>query len=142
MKNLLDEIIPLRFLVVDDDNSLRKVVTYELKQIGVMKITEATNGSHAWTLLEKSIGSASEFDVVISDWNMPSMSGLELLKKCRAHATLKNIGFMLVTSESETAHVKQAITEGVDNYIVKPVRTEPFQEKLKVLYQKRFGKKG
>lgn len=140
MNDAISAIQLLRFLVVDDDNSIRKIVTYELKKMGVLKITEASNGPSAWTALEKSSGN-NGFDIIISDWNMPIMSGLSLLKKCRSHAEFRDIAFMLVTSESDMAQVKEAIEAGVDGYIVKPVKTKTFEEKLMSVYQKRFVKK-
>jgi two-component system chemotaxis response regulator CheY len=140
MRDELAALQLLKFLVVDDDNSIRKIITYELKKIGVLKITEASNGPNAWTALEKSIGNNS-FDIVISDWNMPIMSGLELLRKCRAHSEFKQLAFMLVTSESEMPQVKEAIEAGVDGYLVKPVKTKMFEEKLIAVYNKRFAKR-
>lgn len=136
------EIINLKFLVADDDLSLRKVVRHQLNTLGVVKLSEANNGRDALQLLEKGINSIP-FDFIISDWNMPSLSGLELLKKCRNHnnPSIKNIAFMLVTSESEASQVKEAITAGVDQYIVKPVRQENLEEKLRLVYRKRFQKK-
>jgi two-component system chemotaxis response regulator CheY len=131
----------LRFLVVDDMLTMRKIISQQLKAIGATAITEANDGSVAWEILEKTLGTETAPNFIVSDWNMPILKGIDLLKKCRAHATLKDIAFLLVTAEAEVAQVKEAITAGVDNYVVKPFTPASFQEKMATVYNKRFNKK-
>lgn len=139
--NPLDLVAQLRFMVVDDDTALRKIVIHELRNIGVMKLTEANDGDTAWNLLERAFKAGSPIDIIISDWRMPGLTGLALLKKVRANPMYQNLGFMLVTSENDANQVREAITVGVDNYLVKPVKTQQFQEKLLTVYAKKFAKK-
>lgn len=131
----------LKFLVVDDMLTMRKIIGQQLKTLGVTNITEANDGTVAWAELEKAAAAGSPFQFVVSDWNMPEMKGIELLKKCRASAAYKDIAFLLVTAEAEAAQVKEAIMAGVDNYVIKPFTPQSFQEKLGAIMTKRFGVK-
>lgn len=130
----------LRFLVVDDMLTMRKIVSQTLRGLGVTRIQEANDGSTAWELLEKAVGSADVPNFIVSDWNMPQLKGIDLLRKCRAHAAYKDIAFLLVTAEAEAAQVKDAIMAGVDNYVVKPFTPAALQEKLNSVLAKRFPK--
>lgn len=127
----------LRFLVVDDMMTMRKIVTQQLKGMGVQHVDEANDGSVAWTKLEEAAAKNAPYQFIVSDWNMPEMKGIDLLKKCRAHPAYKSIGFLLVTAESEVSQVKEALAAGVDNYLVKPFTPTTFQEKLMSAYSKR-----
>jgi two-component system chemotaxis response regulator CheY len=129
----------LRFLVVDDMMTMRKIVTQQLKGMGVQQVDEANDGSVAWTKLEDAATKNTPYQFIVSDWNMPEMKGIDLLKKCRAHPAYKNVGFLLVTAESEVSQVKEALAAGVDNYLVKPFTPTAFQEKLMAAYAKRSG---
>ncbi len=128
----------LRFLVVDDMLTMRKIITQQLKALGATSIAEANDGTVAWEMMEKATQAAQPYNVVVSDWNMPQMKGIDLLRKCRADNTYKNVAFLLVTAESEATQVKEAITSGVDNYVVKPFTPQAFQEKLQAIFAKRF----
>ncbi|MDR3606122.1 MAG: response regulator [Oligoflexia bacterium] len=130
----------LRFLVVDDMLTMRKIISQSLRGLGVTQIQEANDGTTAWAILEKGLDSPTAPNFIVSDWNMPQMTGLELLKKCRAHEKLKSIAFLLVTAEAEAAQVKEAILAGVDNYVVKPFTPAALQEKLNAVMAKRFPK--
>lgn len=131
----------LRFLVVDDMLTMRKIVQQQLKALGATQITEANDGSVAWDLMQKAAAQNKPFQFIVSDWNMPQMKGLDLLKACRADAAYKNVAFLLVTAEAEAAQVKEAIMAGVDNYVVKPFTPASFQEKMGAVFSKRFGAK-
>lgn len=131
----------LRFLVVDDMLTMRKIVSQQLKTMGVASIAEANDGTTAWEALEKAAAENSPFHFIVSDWNMPQMSGIELLKKCRASTAYKDIAFLLVTAEAEATQVKEALLAGVDNYVVKPFTPQSFQEKMGAVFNKRFAKK-
>ncbi|OFZ54905.1 MAG: histidine kinase [Bdellovibrionales bacterium RIFOXYC1_FULL_54_43] len=128
----------LRFLVVDDMLTMRKIIGQQLKALGAStNIVEANDGTTAWEILEREAAS-KPIQFVISDWNMPQMKGIDLLKKCRAHATYKDIAFLMVTAEAEANQVKEALVAGVDNYVVKPFTPAAFEEKIKSVAAKRF----
>jgi two-component system chemotaxis response regulator CheY len=130
----------IRFLVVDDMTTMRKVVSQQLKGLGVSIITEASDGNLAKAALEKAENDKLPIQFIVSDWNMPNMSGIELLKYCRSHPTYKDVAFLLVTAEAEMSQVSEAITAGVDNYVVKPFTPASLGEKMTAVYNKRFKK--
>lgn len=131
--NTLDKNMPV--LVVDDFNTMRKIVRNGLKQIGFTNVTEAEDGAKA---LEKL--SAGEFKLIISDWNMPNMMGIDLLKAVRADEKLKELPFLMITAEGKKENVLEAAKAGVSNYIVKPFTAEALQEKLEAIYKNRQAK--
>ncbi len=116
----------LKVLVVDDFATMRRIVKNILKDIGFVNITEAEDGSVALKALQ-----ASAVDLIICDWNMPNMSGLELLQAVRADPALKAIPFVMVTAEAQKTRVVEAVQAGVSNYIVKPFTADAVKEKLK-----------
>jgi two-component system chemotaxis response regulator CheY len=116
-----------KILVVDDMLTMRKIVTKFLKEFGFSNITEASDGAQAWTLLSSP---ASQFQLVISDWNMPNCSGLDLLKKVRADGRLASLPFLMLTAEAEGHQVKEAVTAKVSGYIIKPFTGDTLKEKL------------
>ena len=95
------------------------------------EIVESKNGEVAWEELQK-----GEFDLIISDWSMPKLSGIELLEKVRNDDKLKSLPFVLLTAESETTQVQEALQKGVDNFIVKPFSMETLRTKLEQTYKK------
>ncbi len=131
----------LRFLVVDDMLTMRKIIQQQLKSLGVTMMTEASDGTVAWDLLEKAAAANQPFQVVVSDWNMPQMKGIDLLRKCRGSTAYKDVAFLLVTAEAEAGQVREAIGAGVDNYVIKPFTPQSFQEKLGAVFAKRFPAK-
>ncbi|KKJ76518.1 MULTISPECIES: response regulator [Kiloniella] len=112
-------------LIVDDYKTMLRIVRNLLKQLGFNNVDEATDGSSA---LQKLRG--KQYSLVISDWNMEPMSGLQLLKECRADAHLKDLSFIMVTAESKTENVIAAKQAGVNNYIVKPFNAATLKKKL------------
>ena len=112
-------------LVVDDYATMRRIVRNLLTQIGFTNIEEAADGAEALAKLR-----ASPVGLVISDWNMEPMTGLQLLKEVRADARLKNTPFIMVTAESKTENVVSAKQAGVNNYIVKPFNAETLKTKI------------
>ena len=118
----------LRILVVDDFKTMRRILRNVLKEIGFTKIVEADDGTTALDVLKK-----GEIHLIISDWNMPKMTGLDLLKAVRADGSLKDIPFVMVTAEAQKDSVIQAVQAGVSNYIVKPFTTGAVKEKLALL---------
>jgi two-component system chemotaxis response regulator CheY len=121
----------IKVLVVDDFATMRKVIRNLLKQIGYENIVEAEDGVVALKLLK-----SQKIDLVISDWNMPNMTGLELLKAVRADEDLKQTPFLMVTAEALQDNVVAAVKAGVSNYIVKPFTAETLNEKISKIMDK------
>jgi two-component system, chemotaxis family, chemotaxis protein CheY len=121
----------LKILVVDDFATMRKVIRNLLKQVGYEDIVEAEDGVAAMRILK-----AQKVDMVISDWNMPNMTGLELLKAVRADGDLSKIPFLMVTAEALQDNVVEAVKSGVSNYIVKPFTAEVLNEKIAKILEK------
>lgn len=125
-----------RVLVADDMMTMRKVVAKNCKDIGFTDIIEASDGADAW----KKISEANPpIGLVISDWNMPNMTGLELLKKIRGDAKLAKTPVMLVTAESEKSQIEEAIKSGVDGYVIKPFTPQTLRDKLEAIHKRRGG---
>lgn len=121
----------MKILVVDDFSTMRRIVKNLLRQLGYENIEEAEDGAQAYTKLK-----SGNFGFVVSDWNMPNMDGLDLLKKVRSDPDLKNTPILMVTAEAEKEKVITAIQAGVNNYVVKPFTGEMLKEKI----DKIFGK--
>ena len=117
--------LSLPVLVVDDYKTMIRIISNLLRQLGFVNIDEATDGSKALQLMR-----ARTYGLVISDWNMEPMTGLDLLKQVRADAKLKDTPFIMVTAESKTENVVAAKAAGVNNYIVKPFNAETLKAKL------------
>jgi len=115
----------IKILVVDDFATMRKVVRNLLKQVGYDDIVEAEDGVMALRALK-----SQKIDVIISDWNMPNMSGLELLKAVKDDAELAKTPFLMVTAEALQDNVVAAVKAGVNEYIVKPFTAEVLNEKI------------
>jgi len=121
----------MKILVVDDFATMRKVIRNLLKQSGYENVVEAEDG-----LLGLKALKSQKIDFIISDWNMPNMSGLELLKSVRADEELKSLPFLMVTAEALQENVVAAVKAGVSNYIVKPFTSETLDEKIKKIMEK------
>ncbi|RMG43640.1 MAG: chemotaxis protein CheY [Candidatus Dadabacteria bacterium] len=121
----------MAILVVDDFSTMRKVVKNGLKQLGFNNVTEAPDGKVALEKLQN-----GEFAFVISDWNMPNMMGIDLLKAVRADERLKNIPFLMVTAEGKKENVIAAAKAGVSNYIVKPFTVNALEEKINAIFNR------
>lgn len=119
----IDKSMPV--LIVDDYKTMLRIVRNLLKQIGFDNVEEATDGTEALTKLR-----AGRFGLVISDWNMEPMTGLQLLQEVRADAKLKSTPFIMVTAESKTENIVAAKQAGVSNYIVKPFSAETLKGKI------------
>lgn len=119
----------MKVLVVDDMSTMRRIVKNVLRQIGFSDIMEAENGQDALTKLK-----AGGFGLVVSDWNMPVMLGIELLRAVRADAELKTLPFLMVTAEAQKENLIEAVQAGVSNYVVKPFTAEVLQGKLEKIF--------
>lgn len=112
-------------LIVDDYKTMLRIIRNLLKQLDFNNVDEASDGSEALTKLR-----AGNFGLVISDWNMAPMTGLDLLKEVRADSRLRTLPFIMITAESKTENVIAAKQAGVSNYIVKPFNAETLREKI------------
>jgi len=121
----------MRILVVDDFATMRKVIRNLLRQIGYQEVIEAEDGVSALREL-----SSQRVDFIISDWNMPNMSGIDFLRAVRANSELSSIPFLMVTAESLKENVVEAVKAGVSNYIVKPFTAEVLNEKIEKIMEK------
>jgi two-component system chemotaxis response regulator CheY len=121
----------IKILVVDDFATMRKVIRNLLKQVGYENIVEAEDGVNALRVLK-----SQKIDLVVSDWNMPNMTGLDLLKAVRADEELKQTPFLMVTAEALQDNVIAAVKAGVSNYIVKPFTAEVLNEKISKILDK------
>src|SRR5690242_18082425 len=119
----VDKSLPI--LIVDDYKTMLRIIRNLLKQLNLENVQEATDGSSALKMLRD-----GNYGLVISDWNMEPMTGLQLLKEVRADAKLKALPFIMVTAESKTENVVAAKEAGVSNYIVKPFNAETLRQKL------------
>ena len=115
----------IKILIVDDFATMRRILKNILKQLGFKNLVEADDGTTAWEVLE-----GQGIDLIVSDWNMPKMTGLELLKKVRANDTYKDTPFLMVTAEAQKQNVIEAVQAGVSNYVVKPFTAEAISDKL------------
>ena len=120
----------MRILVVDDFITMRRIIKGSLKKIGFNNVIEAEDGSMALTEMKK-----EKVDLVISDWNMPHMTGIELLKAIRKDEHLKDVPFIMVTAEGQRENVLNAVHEGVNNYVIKPFTPEILAEKIKKVFK-------
>ncbi|MEN6469816.1 MAG: response regulator [Smithella sp.] len=120
----------IKVLIVDDFATMRKVVRNLLKQVGYEDIVEAEDGVMALKALK-----SQKIDVIVSDWNMPNMTGLELLKAVRADEELAKTPFLMVTAEALQDNVVAAVKAGVNNYIVKPFTAEVLNDKIKKIME-------
>jgi len=115
----------LRILIVDDYKTMLRIIRNLLKQLGFSNVDEATDGSMALQMCR-----SQDYGLVISDWNMEPMTGLQFLKELRADEKLKGTPFIMVTAESKTENVVAAKQAGVNNYIVKPFNAETLKKKM------------
>ena len=113
----------MRVLVADDSSTMRKIILRSLQAVGVTDTTEAADGAEAVALFQP-----GKFDMVLTDWNMPGMTGLEVLQAIRSQDA--NIPIIMVTTEAEKTRVLQAIQAGVTDYLVKPFTPDTLREKL------------
>ena len=119
-----------RFLVVDDFSTMRRIVRNLLKELGFVNVQEAEDGVEALRKLR-----GAEFDFVVSDWNMPNMTGIELLREIRRDAKLKHLPVLMVTAEAKRENIIEAAQAGASGYVVKPFTAATLDEKLKKIFQ-------
>jgi len=123
--------LSMKVLVVDDFATMRRILKNVLKEIGFTKVVEADDGSTALAVLKK-----DKVGLIVSDWNMPEVTGLELLKHVRRDELMKDMPFLMVTAEGQKDMVIQAVQAGVSNYVVKPFTADTIKEKLEQIFDK------
>lgn len=121
----------MRILVVDDFSTMRRIIKNILRQLGFNNIIEADDGSTAWETLSK-----DKIDFIISDWNMPKMPGIELLRKVRSSEEFAATPFLMVTAEAQQENIIEAVQAKVSNYIVKPFTAETLGQKIEKIFDK------
>jgi two-component system chemotaxis response regulator CheY len=129
MEKLID--FRMKVLVVDDFATMRKIVRNILKQIGFEDITEAEDGSAALRVIKN-----EPIGLVVTDWNMPNMSGLDLLREIRQNPETARLPVLMVTAEGLKENVMDAVKAGVNNYVVKPFTAEVLHEKIETIFKR------
>jgi two-component system chemotaxis response regulator CheY len=122
----------LRFLVVDDFSTMRQLVRSFLNDLGYREVVEADSGDHALPILKK-----GQIDFLVTDWNMPGMPGLELLKAVRSDPQLADLPVLLVTAEAKREQIVEAAQAGVNGYVVKPFTAQTLKEKIEKILASR-----
>ncbi|MFP4332605.1 MAG: chemotaxis response regulator CheY [Campylobacterales bacterium] len=120
----------MKLLVVDDSSTMRRIIKNTLSRLGYTEILEAEDGAKAWEIMSDE---NSGVGILITDWNMPEMNGLELVKKVRSEQRYKDVPIIMVTTEGGKAEVITALKAGVNNYIVKPFTPQVLKEKLEAV---------
>ena len=121
----------MKILIVDDFSTMRRIVKNLLNDLGYSNTTEADDGKTAWPLLQ-----AGEFDFVVTDWNMPGMTGIDLLKQIRADARMAKLPVLMVTAEAQRDQIIEAAKAGVNGYIIKPFNAATLKEKIDKIFQR------
>ncbi len=119
----------MRILIVDDFSTMRRIVRNILRQIGLNNVVEADDGTTAWDILNR-----EKIDFVVSDWNMPKMTGIELLRKVRSSEQFADMPFLMVTAEAQQENIIEAVQAKVSNYIVKPFTAETLEQKIDKIF--------
>lgn len=119
----------MNILVVDDFSTMRSIVKDLLRELGFSRFEEAEDGVRAWMMIQ-----SGHYDFIVSDWNMPNMTGLELLKRVRNDSAVKHIPFLLISAEAKKSQIIEATEEGVNDYIVKPFTAATLNEKIHSIF--------
>ena len=125
----------MKILVVDDFSTMRRIIKNLLNDLGYADVTEADDGLTAWPLLQQ-----GAFDFLITDWNMPGMPGLELLKAVRADAKLGRMPVLMLTAESKREQIVEAAQAGVNGYVIKPFTAVTLKEKIDKIVESQAAK--
>lgn len=121
----------MRILVVDDFSTMRRIVKNLLADLGYTNVAEADDGNTAWPMLE-----AGNFDFVVTDWNMPGMTGIDLLRKIRGDGRIGKTPVLMVTAEAQRDQIVEAAQAGVNGYIIKPFTAQTLKEKIDKIFQR------
>ncbi|KXI27946.1 MULTISPECIES: chemotaxis response regulator CheY [Paraglaciecola] len=121
----------MKILVVDDFSTMRRIIKNLLKDLGFTNIQEADDGNTALPMLQQ-----GDFDFVVTDWNMPGMQGIDLLRAIRANPNLKHIPVLMVTAEAKKEQIVAAAQAGVNGYVIKPFTAATLKEKLAKIFER------
>lgn len=121
----------MKILVVDDFSTMRRIIKNLLKDLGFTSIQEADDGNTALPMLQQ-----GDFDFVVTDWNMPGMQGIDLLRAIRADDNLKHLPVLMVTAEAKKEQIVAAAQAGVNGYVVKPFTAATLKEKLDKIFER------
>lgn len=121
----------MKILVVDDFSTMRRIVKNLLRDLGFTNTAEADDGSTAWPMLQN-----GNYDFLVTDWNMPGMTGIELLQKVRADDRLKTLPVLMVTAEAKRDQIVAAAQAGVNGYVVKPFTAAALKEKIEKIFER------
>lgn len=121
----------MKILIVDDFSTMRRIIKNLLRDLGYNNTEEADDGSTALPILQK-----GNFDFLVTDWNMPGMPGIDLLKAVRADPKLANIPVLMVTAESKREQIAEAAHAGVNGYVVKPFTATTLKEKIDKIFER------
>ena len=124
----------MKTIVIDDMMTMRKIITKMLKGMGFTDLYEADDGATAWPMIQEAAEKGEPFDFIVSDWNMPKMSGLDLLIKIRETEGIKATPFLMITAEAEQSNVVKVVKAGVSNFIVKPFKPDTLQGKIEKIF--------
>lgn len=127
----------LRILIVDDSAESVAIMKLYLKKKGFINVYGCHDAEHAWSVLNRNQANAEDIECLLVDWNMPTVSGLDFLKRIRKNINFKNLFFIMVTAEGDPEMVKMAIEAGVDSYILKPVTVDSMYDKIDHALKKR-----
>lgn len=119
----------MRVLIVDDFSTMRRIVRNILRQIGIANVVEADDGTTAWDILNR-----EKIDFIVSDWNMPKMPGIDLLRKVRSSEQFAELPFLMVTAEAQQENIIEAAQAKVSNYIVKPFTADTLKQKIEKIF--------
>lgn len=123
-----------KILIVDDMSTMRKIIKNMLTKMGCDNLTEAEDGDPAWKMIQEAHDAGSPYEFIVSDWNMPGMTGLDLLKHIREDERFKTLPFLMITAEAEQSNVVIAVKAGVSNFIVKPFAITTLKEKIDKIF--------
>ena len=121
----------MKILIVDDFSTMRRIIKNLLRDLGFTNTQEADDGLTAWPMLQ-----TGNFDFLVSDWNMPGMTGIDLLRKVRADPNLGSLPILLVTAESKREQIIEAAQAGVNGYVVKPFTAGTLEEKINKIFER------
>ncbi len=121
----------MKILIVDDFSTMRRIIKNLLRDLGFTNTSEADDGHSALPMLQH-----GDFDFLVTDWNMPGMTGIDLLRACRADERLKSLPVLMVTAEAKRDQIIAAAQAGVNGYVVKPFTAAALQEKIEKIFER------
>tara|TARA_R110002072_G_scaffold64203_4_gene159569 strand:+ start:8710 stop:9105 length:396 start_codon:yes stop_codon:yes gene_type:complete len=124
----------MKVIVIDDMMTMRKILSKMLKEIGFSDITEADDGASAWPLIEEAHNTGKPYQLIVSDWNMPNMSGLDLLLKVKDTEGINKAAFLMITAEAEQSKIINVVEAGASDFLVKPFKSDALKDKINKIF--------